>query len=105
MYLRTGKKSYPWERDHALTTILVNLLTTYPSDQYILFYLDGKKAIPAIGDAPLGKDKNEIHNVIARLIHPKYKSKCKFNVTGAGVVLLDITISQNLLDEVNTGLP
>lgn len=33
--------------------------------------------MPAIEDAPFGKDKNEIHNVIARLIfttHPKYKS-------------------------------
>ncbi|KAG1829761.1 hypothetical protein EV424DRAFT_1535476 [Suillus variegatus] len=88
-----------------------------------------------IDDAPSGKDKNEIHNVIAKLIfttHPKYKAtyhqdlkkfcvsvanhitvlknkykKCKAKISamGAGVVPLDTTTSNNLLDEVNAEVP
>ncbi|KAG1753580.1 uncharacterized protein EDB91DRAFT_1242564 [Suillus paluster] len=129
------KLTIQWERDHALTTILVNHLTTRPPDCCILFYSDGKKAMPSVDDAPSGKDKNEIHDFIAKLIfatHTKYKAayhqdlkkfrmsvanritslrnkyrKCKgwFNATGAGVVLLDETTSKNLLDEVTTELP
>ncbi|KAG1793674.1 uncharacterized protein HD556DRAFT_1443462 [Suillus plorans] len=90
-----------------------------------------------VDDAPSGKDKNEIHDIIAKLIfvtHPKYKTtyhqdlkkfrvsvancitatalknkykkcKAKFSATGAGVVPLDATTSNNLLDEVNAELP
>ncbi|KAG2089449.1 uncharacterized protein F5147DRAFT_780618 [Suillus discolor] len=131
----TIKFAIQWERDHALTTILINHLTTHPPDCRILFYSDGKKAMPNVDDAPSGKDKNEIHDVIAKLIfatHPKYKTtyhqdlkkfrvsvanritalknkykkcKAKFSATGAGVVPLDATTSNNLLDEVNAELP
>ncbi|KAG1834678.1 hypothetical protein EV424DRAFT_1341030 [Suillus variegatus] len=88
-----------------------------------------------IDNAPSGKDKNEIYDVIAKLIfatHPKYKAtyhqdlkkfrvsvancitalknkykkcKAKFSAMGAGVVPLDATTSNNLLDEVNAELP
>ncbi|KAG2090394.1 uncharacterized protein F5147DRAFT_658190 [Suillus discolor] len=125
----TIKFAIQWERDHALTTILINHLTTHPPDCRILFYSDGKKAMPNIDDAPSGKDKNEIHDVIAKLIfatHPKYKTayhqdlkkfrvsvanritalknkykkcKAKFSATGAGVVPLDATTLNNLLGE------
>ncbi|KAG1729178.1 uncharacterized protein EDB91DRAFT_1253098 [Suillus paluster] len=129
------KLTIQWERDHALTTILVNHLTTRPPDCCILFYSNGKKAMPSVDDAPSGKDKNKIHDFIAKLIfatHTKYKAayhqdlkkfhmsvtnritslrnkyrKCKgrFNVTGAGVVPLDETTLKNLLDEVTAELP
>ncbi|KAG1739471.1 uncharacterized protein EDB91DRAFT_1248823 [Suillus paluster] len=71
------KLTIQWERDHALITILINHLTTHPPDCHILFYSDGKKAMPSVDDAPSGKDKNEIHGFIAKLIfatHTKYKA-------------------------------
>jgi hypothetical protein len=40
--------------------------------------LDGKKAMPAIEDAPSDKDKNEIHDVIARLIFAYHQDLKKF---------------------------
>ncbi|KAG2103986.1 uncharacterized protein F5147DRAFT_775691 [Suillus discolor] len=82
----TIKFAIQWERDHALTTILINHLTTHPPDCRILFYSD-------------------VANCITALKNKYKKCKAKFSATGAGGGAIGRDYSNNLLDEVNAELP
>ncbi|KAG1719561.1 uncharacterized protein EDB91DRAFT_1089266 [Suillus paluster] len=93
---------------------------------WILFYSNGKKKMSPIDDGPSGRDKGDIHGVIAHLIfanHIKYgpayhhnleeislrtrykKNKSQFTATGTGIVPLDGASAQNLLEKVHVDLP
>ncbi|KAG1722075.1 uncharacterized protein EDB91DRAFT_1256230 [Suillus paluster] len=123
------RMSIQWQSQNALTDVLVNYLTTHPSDYRILFYSNGKKKMSPIDDGPSGRDKGNIHGIIAHLIfadHIKYgpayhhnqkkfcdsvtncisglrtrykKNKSQFTATGAGIVPLDGASAQNLLEK------
>ncbi|KAG1753617.1 uncharacterized protein EDB91DRAFT_1285927 [Suillus paluster] len=108
------RMSIQWQSENALTDVLVNYLTTHPSDCRILFYSDGKKKMSPIDDGPSGRDKGDIHGVIAHLIfanhinrqsHLRKKNKSQFTATGAGIVPLDGASAQNLLEKVHADLP
>ncbi|KAG0693912.1 hypothetical protein DFH29DRAFT_1006822 [Suillus ampliporus] len=126
------KMSIQWQNELGLTNVLVNYLTTHPSDCRILFYSEGKKKT-AVDVNPSDRDKNDVHDSIAHLIfatHIKYgpayfankkrcrdlvsncittskykKHKNKFTTTGAGIMLLDGPSAQNLLEVVCADLP
>ncbi|KAG0691694.1 hypothetical protein DFH29DRAFT_1015261 [Suillus ampliporus] len=110
------RMSIQWQSELALTDILVNYLTTHPSDCRILFYSEGKKKMASIDDNPSGRDKGDIHGTIAHLIFadhikygPAYRHNQKkfrdsvsshisgFTATGAGVMPLDGASVENLL--------
>ncbi|KAG1721226.1 hypothetical protein EDB19DRAFT_1835615 [Suillus lakei] len=64
-----------WGKEDALTDILVDHITSHPTNSRILFYSEGKNMIPKTDDQPLGKDKSDLYGVLARLIfanHLKY---------------------------------
>ncbi|KAG2112049.1 uncharacterized protein F5147DRAFT_651151 [Suillus discolor] len=127
------KMSIQWQSKNALTDVLVNYLTTHPSDCRVLFYSEGKKKMSPADDNPSGKDKGDIYGIITHLIfgqHIKYgpayhqnpkkfhdsvsnhvsgtkykKHKSQFTATGAGVILFDGTSRKNLLERVLADLP
>jgi len=71
-----AKISIQWRKEPALTDVLVNFLSSHPTECRTLFYSDGKKQVPSsAGDHPSGKDKNGVHAAIAKTIfenHLKY---------------------------------
>jgi hypothetical protein len=71
------RMSIQWQSEHALTDILVNYLTTHPTDCRILFYSEGKKKAALVNDAPSNRDKGDVYGAIPHLIfadHIKYRS-------------------------------
>ncbi|KAG2068279.1 hypothetical protein BDR04DRAFT_1119882 [Suillus decipiens] len=102
-----------WHNDCTLTDMLVNYLTTHPTDCRILFYSDGKKAMAAADDGPSGSDKGQIYGVLVKLIftdHVNLRSKYKkikgsFSSTDAGVMPAEGTSTKNLLDAMLLELP
>lgn len=76
------RMSIQWQSEHGLTDILVNYLTTHPTDCRILFYSEGKKKAALINDAPSNRDKGDVYGAIAHLIfadHIKYRSAYRQN--------------------------
>lgn len=74
--------SIQWQSEHGLTDILVNYLTTHPTDCRILFYSEGKKKAALVNDAPSNRDKGDVYGAISHLIftdHIKYCSAYRQN--------------------------
>ncbi|KAG2358587.1 hypothetical protein BDR07DRAFT_1489255 [Suillus spraguei] len=124
-----------WHNENTLTDVLVNYLMSHPADCRVLFYSKGKKVMSPINDSPSGLDKGQICSIITKVVftdHPKYghayqenqkkfrdainnrinnlrtkykKLKARFSDTGAGVMLLDGTVTNNLLDAVLLEFP
>jgi len=66
-----------WCEEKALTDSLASFLFSHPADCWILFFSNGKKLhiSSGSGNSPLGKDKNEIYSIIAKVIfasHSRY---------------------------------
>ncbi|KAG2047139.1 hypothetical protein BDR06DRAFT_1014126 [Suillus hirtellus] len=127
------KMSIKWQGKTALTDVLVNYLTTHPSDCRILFYLEGKKKMADAEDNPMGKDKGHIYSAITGLIFADYikygttyhqnlkkfcnsvsnqisgtkyeKHKGRFAAMGAGIMPHDGQSVQNLLALIHMDFP